>query len=387
MPTPSVRFAQTGRSIGRLIFAALIGTVAPLAAQELQLKRSDPAADPFTCPTIEAPAIPTDEERRQANELASLAGEAVIVGDLARAGSLLSRATELDASSPELAYQRARLGEDMGDRATAVTELCRFLTIGSEPDAIADARARLSGMTATGQGDVPVVAIDAYRDGLRLADAGLFQDAVESFGLAIARGPIWPDAYYNSAVMWIRLGQSQQAQQDLRRYLALRPDAPDAIAVSRRLGRMEGLSAIKLPVPGAVLTLGMLAPGLGQFYSGRALGGLTTLSLTASALGVGLLAKEVDSTCMITLPAGETCPSSQVQEDTRRPYLIPGIVAAAAISLVGAVEAYVRALNRRVDTDVEVAEAPSRDGPRLVGPSVSSNGFRSDVTLIGLTFD
>jgi tetratricopeptide (TPR) repeat protein len=386
MTTPFVLWAQTGRSIGPLLLAALLGA-APVAAQELQLKRNDPVADPFTCPAGEAPIAPSADERRQANELASLADEAVIVGDQARAGALLARATELDPSSPELAYRRARLGEDTGDRATAVTEFCRFLEIGSDPESVADARARLGTMTAVGRGDIPVVAIEAYREGVRLADAGLFQDAVESFGLAIARGPIWPDAYYNSAVIWMRLGQSVQAQQDLRRYLALRPDAPDAIAVSRRLGRMEGLSAIELPEPGVVLSLGMLAPGLGHFYSGRALGGLTTIALSGAAVGIGLLGKEVDRTCLVDVPAGQSCPSGQSQESTRRPYLVPGIVAAAAISLAGAIEAYVRASRRTVDTDI-VAEAPrERERVRFVGPSVTANGLQSDLTLFGLTFD
>jgi hypothetical protein len=149
---------------------------------------------------------------------------------------------------------------------------------------------------------------------------------------------------------------------------------------------MEGLSARATAEPGVVFTLGLMLPGVGQFYSGRALGGLTMISLTGSAVGVGLLAKEVDRTCLVTLPAGQTCPSNEQSESVRRPYLVPAIIAAAVIHVAGAVEAYVKARRRQVDTDV-VVEAPGREGPRFVGPSVSADGLRSDITLVGLTFD
>lgn len=376
----SVRW--TGGFLG-LLLAVVIGGATPLAAQQLQLKRSDPTPDPFTCPTIAAPAIPTAEERLQANELGSLAAEAMLVGDRSRAAALLSRATGLDPSSPELAYRRARVAEDMDDQATVVTEFCRFLDIGSDPEAIADARARLTTVTGAGPDEIPTEAIEKYREGLRFAEQGLLQDAVESFGMAIARRPVWADAYYNSAVVWMQLGEREQAEQDLRRYLALRPDAPDAVAVARQLGRMEGLGAVEVPKPAVALTLGVLAPGLGHVYSGRVLGGFTTLFLTGSAVGVGLLATEVDRTCLRTLPDG-SCANQQ--ETVRRPYLTPGIAAAAVISLAGAVEAFLKARRRRSATDI-VAAARDGEGPRLIGPSVSSRGSQADLTLVGLSFD
>ena len=150
----------------------------------------------------------------------------------------------------------------------------------------------------------------------------------------------------------------------LRRYLEIAPAAPDAVAVSRRIGQLEVLARQNMPDPGTALTLGMLLPGLGQFYTGRTELGLALLGLSGGAVAAGLFVTEVHVRCLVQVEPGRGCPAEHiVDRRTERPYLGPALGLTAGVLVFGAVEALVRAR----DGGGSSAVASSTD-PRLVGP-------------------
>lgn len=104
--------------------------------------------------------------------------------------------------------------------------------------------------------------------------------------------------------------------------------------------------------PGQALMLGMVVPGMGEVYSGRTVRGLVVLGAAAGAIATGLMVERVTVDCLI-IPINGQCPLDQVADErVERPYLAAGIGAAAAFTLLGAIDAYfgARAHNARVDS-------------------------------------
>lgn len=374
------------RRSGWLLAAFLCGAISPLYGQELPLKRDVPGAAPYRCPSVPAARTPAAEEQRLARQLASTAAQALILGDLDRARALLDQATQLDPVSVDLAYRHARVLEDLEQRHAAVSEYCRVLAADSGVENENDARQRLDALIAAERAMIPAPAIEAFRTGLAEADAGRLQRAVTSFGSAVTLAPGWPEAVFDRGVVFARLGRTEEASRDLRRYLELEPGAADALAVSQRLGQLQAMALGSPPNPGAALLLGVLVPGLGQFYSGDAWGGLAVLSLAGGAATTGFLVKQKDVQCLTDPGPGGTCPPGQVvREDVSRPYLGVSIGAAAAVTVVGAAVAFIHARNRRGAQSAGTAPGTAT-APRLAFPSVQTHGAAVDVALVRLVF-
>lgn len=346
MPPRNARRAPSRAFRWCLAWLAGVSGAAPVAAQQLPFQRDYPGATAFACPAFASPAVAGAEARAQAGQLASTASQAVLLGELDRASALLERATELDPASADLAYRHARILEDLGQPEAASEEYCRSLALLDTGETAQDARARLQALVEAESEQVPTEAVAAFQMGLEAVDAGALEDAVDAFAVAETEGAGWAAPTYNRGVTLERLGRAAEAAQALSYYLELRPDAPDALAVSRRIGQLQSLAVTGGPSPGTALTLGILMPGLGHFYSGRAGSGFAVLTLAGGAVAAGFLVKEVDVTCLT--PQQGACPPDQVvSRRTSRPYLMASIAAAAAIGLAGAIEAFVDARGRR----------------------------------------
>jgi tetratricopeptide (TPR) repeat protein len=74
-----------------------------------------------------------------------------------------------------------------------------------------------------------------YSLGARLYNSKRYEDAVAIFSEALRVDPAMAEAERSLAAALERLGRDDEAREHLRRYLELRPDAPDAAAVSERL--------------------------------------------------------------------------------------------------------------------------------------------------------
>ncbi len=222
-----------------LLLPVLWWIASPLAAQELPLKREAPGVGPYACPAVPLGDPPNEEEAAQARQLASTAAQSLILGDLERARALLDRATELDPSSAELAYRHARVLEEMGEREAAVSEFCRVLAVNPEAEGVDDARTRLETLAGSNEAPYPPSAVAEFEKAVQWAQAGFLQSALTSFGSVLQQAPTWAEAVYDRAIVASRLGRTTDAVRDLRRYLELRPGAPDAIAVSQRIGELQ----------------------------------------------------------------------------------------------------------------------------------------------------
>lgn len=369
-----------------LVLAVCLGA-SSLSAQALPLKRDVPGSASL-CPAMPAAHQPEAEEQRLARQLASTAAQAVILGDLDRARSLLDQATRLDSASADLAYRHARVLEDLGRGQDAAAEYCRVLAIDSTADGVGDARQRLAGLVSAERSKIPDGAISAFEHGLLHADKGRLERAAASFDSAATQAPEWPEAVYDRGVVSDRLGRPSEASRDLSKYLDLQPGASDALAVSRRIGELQSLALASTPSPDAALFLGMVVPGMGQFYSGNAPGGLAVLALAGGAVAAGFFIKKVDVQCLSDPGAGGTCPQGQVVAETSsRPYLAVSAEAAAAVTLVGAVAAFMSARERR--SKARVGSAPGGStavGLRLAPPTIQPNGRRVDLSLIRVVF-
>lgn len=366
------------------VFLALWASVDTLEGQTLGLKRQIPGSGSFSCPHLQEPPPPTQEERMEAGRLGSAADQALILGDLERARDLLARATELDPFSSDLAYRHARVLEDLGAWEEAVEAFCRVQALGSGTDGIRDAPTRLMAILDRERGQIPQDALDAFKEGISEADAGRDQRAFIAFQQASQQAPSWPDAIYNRGIIQARIGRVEEATADLQRYLDLSPEAEDAILVSQRIGQLRSLAS--LPRPTGALSLGILFPGGGQFYSGRTWQGLSVLSLAAGAIAAGLLIEEVTVKCVGGVSGGGDCPPDRVVgESSDTPYLAYGLAAAGAVSFLGALEAFFKARRRRAE-ELGALIAFDLGNSRILIPTVASRGSRLQLQLVQVTF-
>ena len=236
---------------------------APLVAQELPLERDYPGTGPYVCPAPVEPVVPVDEQRVRATQLTSDALEASILGDLETARELLEQASVADPTSPEVAYRHGRALEDLVLRQEAIAEYCRAIALGAVDVGISDSRDRLDTLYEVVRERITDRARGAFVAGLEEADAALYEQAVASFTVAIEEVPDWAEAVYNRAIVLERLGRVEESLDDYRQYLALTPSEVDPIvvAVSERIGMLEGTFVQPTPSPGATLAMGVVPGG------------------------------------------------------------------------------------------------------------------------------
>ena len=313
---------------------------APLEAQELPVRITDPATAPYECaPWTSSP--PSEEGApRQAREIASRATEATVLGDFERVRALLERALELDDSSSDLHYRHARVLEALGERQGAIEALCRVQATGGEGVDLTDAGTRLDSLAAIDRLQIPDSARAAFDAGVIAARGGRADAAVRSFRRAAEAAPDWPAARYNLGVTLDRSGEGEDAEEQLRHYLELDPQAVDALAVSHRIGQLQAARGAGPRSRGTALALGLAVPGLGQFYSGRTGVGLAVLASVGGVVAAGLLDQQVHVRCMRPPADGGGCPAEEVvSRDVERPRLNDALVAAGVITVLAAFEA------------------------------------------------
>ncbi|MCI0437239.1 MAG: hypothetical protein L0271_26920 [Gemmatimonadetes bacterium] len=129
--------------------------------------------------------------------------------------------------------------------------------------------------------------------------------------------------------------------------------------------------------PSQAFALGLLVPGLGEIYAGRPVIGVLALGAAAGALIAAFGVESVDVSCA-TIPVNNFCPPEDViSETTERPWLGPGLAAAAGITLLGAVDAFLAA--RRSNQSL-------LEGPASVNVQVGALAIRPSADG-GLRFD
>ncbi len=370
-----------------LLLLALPRAASAQRAPDLpELKREYPGSGPFVCSVLPPAEEPDGDERARAAQLATDANQAMILGDLERVDVLLQQAVELDPISADLAYRHALVLEDLNRAEAAMAEYCRAIDLGVESLGVTNSRERIDALYDQIRARLPLAAQQAFAEGLIAADDTLWTDAIESFSSAIELAPNWADPLYNRALIREYTGQLRPALEDFRAYLMVvaDPEDADAIAVSQRIGALEGAASVSTPSPVGSLALGIM-PGMGHYYSRRPLPGTATLVAAGTAMAAGLAVREVTVLCLADVQAGGPCPPDQiVDEITERPYLWIGIGVGAAITVVGAIEAYVKA--KRARDAAESLTLGPEDGFTIGLAGVSSSGGRLDVSFVELRF-
>jgi tetratricopeptide (TPR) repeat protein len=348
-----------------LLVACLLLATAPASAQTLTLIRDTPGVwDGCPAEPDASPARASLAQRQEAERLAAAATQAAILGDNTAALDLLRRADGLDPASPDVKYHLARTLEELGRPGEALAEYCRHTALaGDAPDA-GDARARLEALTAS---MVTGTAARAFTAGNSHADAGRLREAEAAFGQAMTAAPAWGAPVHNRAVVRLALGRTAEASADIDAFIRLTGDRTRAADLSA----WTAIRPASPRAPGQALIAGLLVPGLGHFTTDRPATGALVLGVAAAAVGLGVAVQDVKVDCLSPPVEGRCPPENVVRERKDRPYLYPGIAAAAAAGILGALDAY-RGARRN-------AETANRSG--LLGLPVGSLAAASRVHL------
>lgn len=335
------REGRTPVAFALLCVAATLA--APLAAQDRGLGPSVEYSEPVlsACAPVPRTTQPSPQERTQARELGSAARQSVVLGDLERARDLLLRAVRLDPTAPSVPYYLARVLDDQGEREQALAEYCRTLTLGAPREEAAFARERIEALTG--------------HEDFQTADATVAEE-LRTRDDAVTDEPRIPDA---------------AVTEELRS-----PD--DAVAPSTSTGPRRSRAERDGASPTAALTLGMLIPGLGHYYSGRPVRGTVVASLAMGALASGFLVQKRSVDCLEPVGDGEGClPGAIADVERSRPYLTTGIAVAGGVALLGALDAYFGAREERRARSFTEAR-----GPHVEGPSISSRGGVTELSFL-----
>lgn len=339
----------------RLLLLLALCAARPVAAQpeppRLAPKRtltvgSAPGCD--IAPLGQLPAARRDNV--EARRLAVAGQEASLVGDLTAARDAFARAALLNPGDERIAYDLARAFEELADSSEAVSELCRYLTLSPAGREAADVRDRLQRLVPAATKRAAENVQVQFRLGLSLYDDGRPDDAAKAFDEVVRDAPRSPEGFFNRGLARAARGERATALQDLEAYRVYAPTVDDRIAVGR------AIEVLRRPVyhPGTAFVRS-LVPGLGEFYVGHPYRGLIVFA--ASGAGVGVALAQQTTTSSTVGPNG--APASSQQTTTQRGSLAAGLGAAAAMTVVGMIDAVLSATRSQAGASI-LAPRPAR---------------------------
>lgn len=340
------RFAESTRPL-RLAYAwtvALLGVVglstsamAQSGAPSLTPKRTltTGAAPGCELPVAgQAPAVRRDNA--EARRLAAAGQEAALIGDQAAARDAFARAAVLNPGDERIAYDLGRAHEELADSAKAIGEFCRYLALSPAGREATDVRDRLRRIVpAAAQRRAADVQV-AFRLGVALFDDGRYAAAIQAFDDVVRDAPTASEGYFNRGLARAASGSRATALQDLEQYRANAPTVDDRVEVGR------AIEVLRRPVyrPGVAFARGVL-PGFGQFYTGHPVRGVLVLAAVGGATGLALAQQTTTVTVAYVDPNGVPAPFKRTTQE--RAYFTAGVGAAAAITVIGMIDAVVAA--------------------------------------------
>jgi TM2 domain-containing membrane protein YozV len=189
--------------------------------------------------------------------------------------------------------------------------------------------------------------------------------AREQLRQAAALDPRDPDLAYQLARANDAAGAATDAASEYCRFLSLAPEGAEAAEARERVAILAPPVRASAPVtvtgrlsPSRALSLGLVIPGAGQFYTGRPVAGALAFGAAAAGVACATTQRTTFTTTQETAtdPFGNPYTYTARHPVNSRPCLVPGLAIAGSVALAGAIEAYshVRELNadRRVAIDV-----------------------------------
>lgn len=212
--------------------------------------------------------------------------------------------------------------------------------------------------------------LEARRLFAAASQASILGDRATALNLmrdALTLDPTSTSTVYRLGRLLEDAGDEDQAITAYCRYLALSDEVPGSDEVQDRIDRLAGPVAVVAGEPsnvrggreaeedggsaqvgpraGRALVSGMLMPGMGHFYAGKPRTGIVVLGVAAGSAAAALLFQKVEVVCLGIAVDGE-CPQGLERSRTEsRPLLIPGLALAAAVTVGGAIHAYLGARN------------------------------------------
>ncbi|HEX6252127.1 MAG TPA: hypothetical protein VFZ56_11910 [Gemmatimonadaceae bacterium] len=325
--------------LGCLQLVPLVLAAQTAPQQREPLKRGQPPTSSSTpCPSAVDPATPTDEQRREARELAQRALEAALLGDSATARDELRQAAALDPTDADLAYRLGRAHESVRASAEALAEYCRFLVLAPSSPEAAEVRSRVAALATPATDPRTAAVIAAFQAGAEAYESGRMAEAHVAFSTAIRGEPQWAEPYYNRAMTSLARGESEPAVRDLEQFLRLRPETDDRAAIVARIASLRRATFS----PRTALATGLVLPGAGHYYTRRPVRGVITSLGVGTALILALMQQTTTSTVEQTGtdPFGNEYTYTTTRRSKERPYAVPASLAAIAISVGSAIDAF-----------------------------------------------
>lgn len=318
---------------GLLVASALIVSVSrTVGAQTLRPKRSLTVSVAPGCESAAPRAASGVRDNAEARRLAAAGQEAALVGDQTAARDAFAKAAVLNPTDDRIAYDLGRAHEELSDTTSAINEYCRYLTLSPAGAEARDVRARLQTLVPTDAAQRADELLQKFRLGLFLYDSARYDAAERAFDDVVQKAPLAAEGYFNRGLMRAAIGSRAEALRDFEAYLAAVPTADDRVEVARTI------AVLRRPVYGAgTAFIRGVIPGFGQFYTGRPVRGVFVLAGVAAAA----VAATVQTTTLEQIdyvdPNGVGAPYTQ--EYTQRKFLVPGIAAAAGLTVAAALEA------------------------------------------------
>lgn len=274
----------------------------------------------------------TPRNNAEARRLAATAQEAALIGDQAAARAAFVRAAALNPTDERLAYDLARAHEELADTLPAIGSYCRYLVLAPNGTEAADARTRLARLVPNDARQRAEDANVAFRLGLGFMDDQRYDAAVRAFEEVVRLAPAAPEGHFNRGLARSAIGERSGALADLEVYRAAAPTVEERVATAR------AIDVLRRPVysPGAAVLRGVL-PGFGQYYTQRPVRGTLMLAAVAGAIGAALTQQTTERVIPYVDPNG--VPAPYIESSTERKYFVPGVAAAAGLTLAAALEA------------------------------------------------
>jgi Flp pilus assembly protein TadD len=318
-----------------LLLPHIAGAQSSVASSPLKAP-NEPPPRPL-CSAVKPTTAPTDEQRRQARDLAQRGEQAGILGDSPGALKALRDASALDPTDPDLAYHLARAYETAKDAPSAAREYCRFLALSPTAQEADEIIEKVRILAPPPVDTTRASALAAFRSGMTAFEHGRLATADTAFTRAIRFDSTWAEAYYNLGFVRQMRGDRASARADFAQYLRFNPAATDRGAVAARI---SSLATPTLSSAQAFM-LGVVLPGAGEFYTRRPIRGVLTLAAVGGAVAYGLQQKNTSKSIQSTGtdPFGNPYTYTTTSVTAERPNLVIGAIAAGAVAAVSAVDA------------------------------------------------
>lgn len=194
--------------------------------------------------------------------------------------------------------------------------------------------------------------------------------AREQLRQAAMLDPRDPDLAYQLARANDAAGAAADAASEYCRFLSLAPDGAEAAEARERVAilappaRATPAGVPRLS-PTRALSLGLLVPGAGQFYTGRPVAGVLAFGGAAAAVACAASQRTSVTSVQETAldPFGNPYTYTARRQTSSHPCLVPGLAAAGAIAVTSAIEAFNHA--RRANDDRRIAVGLYPDGATL----------------------